>query len=136
MSGEDGYELGALPPGAEEQLAQYREAIATQRCLARIRPADHSQRSCRMRCPGLLGVAVPISGIRPAYLVVGAPTGGGGYLRFGGRTQHLDERASDPLAQAGSNRWMIVARNGPLRWWASSIFLRLLQTHQDVRPRR
>lgn len=141
VTGEDGYELWLRYRKVDNpgQLAQYRKAIQSVTVLGKSATADIIRRELTRALPILLDSAVPLSEQRPAgnALVVGtvdeieamgATLSQADYHKLGeeGFLIHSHQKAG--------NHWTLIAGNsGPAVLAGTFHFLRLLQTHQDVR---
>jgi alpha-glucuronidase len=140
-AGEDGYELWLRYRKVDNsgQLAQYRKAIHTATVPGKSATADIIRREFAGALPALLDCAVPVSEQMPAHnaLVVGTAD------ELGAVSVSLPQADLRRLGeegflirshQAGDSHWTLITGNsGPAVLIGTFHFLRLLQTHQDIR---
>jgi alpha-glucuronidase len=141
ITGEDGYELWLRYRKVDDpgQLAQYRNAIHSATVLGKSATADIIRRELAQALPVLLDHAVPRSEETPAYRAlvvgtadeldaVGASLPQADYRRLGEEGFII---RSHPIAD---NHWTLITGNSaPDVLVGTFHFLRLLQTHQDIR---
>jgi alpha-glucuronidase len=145
VRGEDGYELWLRYRQVDDpdRLAQYRQAVSSVAVLGQSATAKIIRSELARALPALLGGAVPFAGKKPAdnTLVNALVVGTADELEAAGVAVPQAQRRG--LGEEGflirshragrSGQILIAGNSGPAVLVGIFHFLRLLQTHQDIR---